>query len=137
MKLSIRITSPRVRGLSSAIRVKPASLRSPIRRQRLRESSDEAAPLTLQEFRLAYPRSAAKPTLSQAGVLGMLLRRSDLRIAHRLAAEERRKRLWEFLAELLAGVRDFLFPRPMPQPVPVRVESKSYPRLPRRAVADR
>jgi hypothetical protein len=45
---------------------------------------------TLHEYRLRYPDSAAIPTLTQSGLLGLILYRQDLKAA-RLA---RRRAMW-------------------------------------------
>jgi hypothetical protein len=45
---------------------------------------------TLHEYRLKYPDSAAVPTLTQSGLVGLILYRQDLRAA-RLA---RRRAIW-------------------------------------------
>ena len=45
---------------------------------------------TVHEYRLRYPDSAAIPTLTQSGLLGLLLHRQDLKEA-RLA---RRRAMW-------------------------------------------
>jgi hypothetical protein len=45
---------------------------------------------TLQEYRLRYPDSAAIPTLTQSGLLGMILYRQDLKAA----SLARRRAMW-------------------------------------------
>ena len=47
--------------------------------------------ITLHEYRLRYPESAAIPTLTQSGLLGLLLDRQELKRA-RLA---RRRAVWK------------------------------------------
>jgi hypothetical protein len=45
---------------------------------------------TLHEYRLRYPDTAAIPTLTQSGLLGMLLARQDLKAA----SLARRRAMW-------------------------------------------
>ena len=46
--------------------------------------------ITLHEYRLRYPDSAAIPTLTQSGLLGLILYRQDLKAA----SLARRRAMW-------------------------------------------
>jgi hypothetical protein len=59
---------------------------------------------TLHEYRLRYPESAAVPTLTQSGLLGLLLYRQDLKAASLARRRARWSRICAAPRNTCAGI---------------------------------
>jgi hypothetical protein len=80
---------------------------------------------TLHEYRLRYPDSAPIPTLSQSGLLGLLLAVQDHKAASRARRRAMWKRVWAAPANGCAGLWRALTASELHDPVePVRLASR-------------
>jgi hypothetical protein len=59
---------------------------------------------TIHEYRLRYPDSAPIPTLTQSGLLGMLLAVQDQKAASRARRRAMWKRVWAAPGSACAGI---------------------------------
>jgi len=64
---------------------------------------------TLHEYRLRYPDSAAVPTLTQSGLLGLILYRQDLKAANLARRQATWKRVCAAPRNAWAGIWRALF----------------------------
>jgi len=64
---------------------------------------------TLHEYRLRYPDSAAIPTLTQSGLLGLILYRQDLKAASLARRRATWRRIWAAPRNAWAGIWRALF----------------------------
>jgi len=63
---------------------------------------------TLHEYRLRYPDTAAIPTLTQSGLLGLLLARQDLKAANLARRRAMWRRIFSAPRNTCAGIRRVL-----------------------------
>ena len=59
---------------------------------------------TLHEYRLRYPDTASVPTLTQSGLLGLLLAQQDYKAATRARRRAMWKRVWAAPTNACAGI---------------------------------
>jgi hypothetical protein len=80
---------------------------------------------TLHEYRLRYPDSAPIPTLTQSGLLGLLLAEQDRKAANRARRRAMWKRVWASPTGAWAGIWRALTASELHQAVePVRLASR-------------